>query len=53
VKIDGLYIGLDPGESDRKVKRIQISQQQTMIVELHLGGTGAFLLRLEGAVRFP
>jgi len=52
-KIDGLFIGLNPGETERKVKRIQVSQQQTMIVELDLSGTGAFLLRLEGAVRFP
>jgi len=52
-KIDGLYIALNPGETERKVKRIQVSQQQTMIVELYLSGTGGFLLRFEGAVRFP
>jgi len=52
-KIDGLFIGLNPGETERKVKRIQVSQQQTMIVELYLSGTGGFLLRFEGAVRFP
>jgi hypothetical protein len=51
-KIGGLSMILNPGESVRKVKRIQVSQQQTMVVELDLQN-GAFLLRLEGAVRFP
>jgi TIR domain-containing protein len=51
-KIEGLSMILNPGESVRKVKRIQVSQQQTMIVELDLEN-GAFFLRLEGAVRFP
>jgi hypothetical protein len=52
-RIDGLSISPYPAESQRKVKRIQVSQQQTMIVELDLNGNGDFLLRLEGAVRFP
>jgi hypothetical protein len=52
-KIGGLSMILNPGESERKVKRIQVSQQQTIIVELDLNRNGAFLLRLEGAVRFP
>ena len=52
-KIDGLSISPYPAESQRKVKRIQVSQQQTMIVELDLDGHGDFLLRLEGAVGSP
>jgi hypothetical protein len=51
-KIDGLSNWPYPRESERKVKRIQVSQQQTVIVELDLQ-SGSFLLRLEGAVRFP
>src|SRR5258708_10957046 len=55
VKIDEITIILNRGDSERKVARIQLSQQQTVIAELDLEGNetssaGNFLLRAEGAV---
>lgn len=57
VRLAGVTIILNPGDSERKVTTLQLSDQQPLIIELDLEGTetqsaGSFLLRLEGAVRF-
>ena len=57
VKIDGITMILNRGDSERKVAHIQLSGKQMVIVELDLEGNevssaGSFLLRVEGAVEF-
>ena len=57
VKIDGITMILNRGDSERKVVHIQLSGKQMVIVELDLEGNeissaGSFLLRVEGAVQF-
>ena len=57
VRLAGVTVILNPGDSERKVTTLQLSDQQPLIIELDLEGTetqsaGSFLLRLQGAVRF-
>jgi serine/threonine protein kinase len=53
--IDKLGTVLNRGESDRKVKHIELDQQKSIIVEIDIEGSdpaSTFLLRVEGAARF-
>lgn len=55
-RIDSMYLGGHKGDSRREVRRIPLSNQQRVILELDLesrsGAAGSFLLRVEGAVQF-
>ena len=52
-----MILGGNRGDTRREVKRVPLTQQQTVIAEIdidaeHSAPAGSFLLRVEGAVRF-